>query len=663
MPYLPGGSGRQVELLDHLLEQIDANGGHAAALIDRGDGVERPIREVVRNLTASGLLTRADRDQYAVSEEARGWRQSGDPIDLIKIFHRHIRLIGELLYELSDGPRTVRELTEVAAEKYQLPWTTLDQVRRRLGWFIGAGMVEYKTNTQVWLTDTGRHQLDRFALGGPETPTATQAVEVDAPELPAAIAAIVDELTPAALSARRAVLGYVPRGATDIDIVQSLTLLVNACSPTITRHDLMSFAQQKFAVAESSFGSVLTTLTMSGLVEQSGFNIYSPTPEGSAWLEEPTALNLALIFHARYLFVLEIIPLLSEFDKAPDLARAAHQHYGFGRVDVGGIRTRLQILKAAGLIYERANWRYQATPLGERLVHDVALQEPYDADVAVADVPGDSDDATSQTDILCQELHEAALAADTPVRLEKAVADAFAALGFDTRHIGGGGKTDVIATVNGPDLKPVRVIIDAKAARSGLVNENAVSFDTLAEHKKSHEANFVALVGPSFESGRVRSRAESAGVELITTDRLAQVLRRHAKTPRSASTYLGLVDPSLAAKRVLENGWSQAERRVELLTHVVAVLDQEARQADEVTHGALSADQIYLIVRDEIDPRPSPKDIESVLSLLEHPLIESVQQIAVGSGKTTSYHLVDSKTLITEKIAALARSIGRDDAE
>jgi hypothetical protein len=173
------------------------------------------------------------------------------------------------------------------------------------------------------------------------------------------------------------------------------------------------------------------------------------------------------------------------------------------RSDVGGIRNRLQLLKAAGLIVERANWRYQSTPLGEEVASRTPLQAA--ADLSAPQRPETNSvsqvELNLDTERLCRELLEAGVASDTPIRLEKAVAAAFAFLGFDARHIGGAGKTDVLLTLVMPGGRPVRTIIDAKSARSGVVNENAVSFDTLIEHKKHHDADFVGLIGPSFAGG------------------------------------------------------------------------------------------------------------------------------------------------------------------
>ncbi|WP_171059365.1 restriction endonuclease [Arthrobacter crystallopoietes] len=665
MPYMPGGGKNQVQTLETLLSAVDSHDGLVTATVDLGDGVQRAVRDAVKQIAPAGFINHLDREHLAVSEEAQLWMSSRDAGDLLAILHRHVRFVGELLHALTDGPKSVRELMDVAAAEFQLQWTTLDQVRRRVTWMSAMGLAEYKTNTLIGLTDAGREAVASLQLGGPERISRAVTSAVTVPELPQAIAALLGELSSEVLASRNPALGYIPRGNGETDLVESLYLLVNAASPSISRADLLTFAQKTFGVSESSFSAVMTTLNKSGLLEQTGFNIYSPSKPASAWLETQSTLDLVLLLHRRFLFMLEILPMLAEFDKAPDLARAAYEHYGMARVDVGGVRTRLQLLKAAGLIAERANWRYQATALGERIALEIPLQTVLDED---DDRPTDADDLSresgpSMAKRLGLELETAAIAGETPIRLEKAVADAFSYLGFEARHIGGGGKTDVLATVEDPHGKPVRVILDAKAARSGTVNEGAVSFDTLAEHKEKHNADFVALVGPGFDGGRVRARAEQNGVALITVEDLSQALRRHEITPRSAATFLNLVDPRSSARKDLESGWSQAERRIMLLSQVVAVLAQEAREADEVTHGALSAEQIYLIVRDEIDPRPSTKDIEEVLQLLEHPLVASVSRTTGGPSRSITYRLTDAPGLVAAKVEALGRSLARVDSE
>ena len=672
IPYLPGGSSRQIEALRKLLSELERVDGLMNAEINIGDDVARKLRDIVKNVTATGLVVMVDRSRCEVSFETRNWLESAEPFHLVALFHRNVRYFGELLHDLAHEPMTLKVLLESAQTNYDLPWTTVDQVRRRTSWLISLGYVEYCTSTNVRLTEEGRRIYEKLSPGGPdlrvEVPQAWTEIDVQRPH--GELANLLEGLDSTALAQRNPVLGYIPRGTGDIDIVNALHVLVNATSPQITRADLLAFTKSKFEVSESSFGAVLTTLTRSGLIEQTALNAYSPTPVGSEWIENPTAESLILILHCKYQFILEILPLLSEFDKAPSLARAAHQHFALPRVDVGGIRTRLQLLKAAGLVHEYSNWKYQPTAVGEAFIHTYPLQEPADAEArggqplvntSLTERLSDPD-RYSRIASLLNELKDSATDSDSPTRLEKAVADSFSFLGFEARHVGGGGNTDVLATATDATGNEVRIIVDAKSARSGTVTENAVSFDTLREHKKKNQADFVVLIGPNFNAGRTRKRAEEHGVRLLTVEELSAILIRHSKVPQSAFAYLKLVDPQPDAISELESKWLRLERKLSLLGHVSAVLAQETREGDQTTGGALTADQIYLIIRDEIDPRPAAKDIEEVVQLLEHPLIGSVVRSSAGN-RNPSYRLIDSPKRVVEKLQAIVNTIEQIELE
>ncbi|MGW1741252.1 restriction endonuclease [Nocardia sp. NPDC001965] len=526
--------------------------------------------------------------------------------------------------------------------------------------------VEYRTATLVTLTDRGEALLSSLALDGPTKIDHFDSQPVEIKDPPSEISGLLAELTPSALESRNQILGYVPRGNGETDVVQALQALVNASSPSISKAQLLVFAEKHFGVSESSFSAALTTLTKSGLIEQTSLNVYEPTPAARAWLETGEPLDLALVIHARYLFVLEIIPMLREHDRAPDLARAAVDYYGLSRADVGGVRTRLQVLLAAGLIMERANWRYQATPLGEEVAARFPLQAPRDVVEASGSRETGADERLErpgETQIqialeISRDIVDAGRDSDSPIRLEQATARAFQFLGFEARHIGGGGKTDVLATVDNKDLKPVRIIVDAKSARSGSVSEGSVSFDTLRDHQAQHRADYVVLVGPGFDAGRVRARAEQNGVTLITTAEFAEVLVRHANLPLSPYHYLGLITGAEEDRRQLELRWSGAERRIDLLAQVVTVLAEEARDTDEITGGALTGDQIYSIAREgSTGQRPHPTDIEATLNLLQHPLVDSVRTVRADRGRPVAYHLVDTPALVQAKLATLARAL------
>ena len=76
---------------------------------------------------------------------------------------------------------------------------------------------------------------------------------------------------------------------------------------------------------------------------------------------------------------------------------------------------------------------------------------------------------------------------------------------------------------------------------------------------------------------------------------------------------------------------TQARPRLAVLSRVVAVLHRESGDIDGMTDGALSVRDICMIVRDDLDPRPSTAGVASVLVLREHPYVAAVGKTAEGS--------------------------------
>lgn len=663
IPYLRGGGDQQVTALQQLLENVRAKEGWLTSEVTETKTESETLGRALRQFSSTGFIQHVAREQVELTDEAVEWLETGSDAGLLAILHRHIRYVGELLNVLAEeGPSSSRHLNDVAATKYDLDWNTLDQVRRRLAWFQCLGAVEYQTSKLLRITERGQELLESLILGGPVQATEPFAGKVEVPDPPPVIAELLDGLTPDKLTERNPVLGYIPRGEGGMTHVDALHALANASSPSITKSELSKFSQERFGLKESSFNSAMTTLKKSKLIQEVSLNVYEPTEAANAWLETADPLDLALIVHANFLFTLEIIPLLDEYDKAPDLARAATEYFGMPKVNPGDVRTRLSILKTAGLIVERANWRYQATPLGETVVRefpvqgardDFELHKVHDAEIVETEIW----DSLVEARQLGRDLFDAGTNASNPTLLEQITARAFRFLGFQAEHQGGSGKTDIALTLENAELETVYINVETKSAGSGSVNENAVQFDTLREHKAQTKADHIVLVGPSFSMGRVAARAKQNDVTLITTAELAQQLMEHAKTPLSTYMYLGLVSGHPDDSQNLKLTRNAKERRVSLLQQIVTMLAKEARDPDEVTNGALTSDQIYLIARQEdTDARPQPKDIEAVLNLLQHPLIDSIKILKTNRGQQ-AYYLTDAPKLVQEKLNTLVQSL------
>lgn len=115
---------------------------------------------------------------------------------------------------------------------------------------------------------------------------------------------------------------------------------------------------------------------------------------------------------------------------------------------------------------------------------------------------------TDEAESIAAELVEAAFDATRHRRLEAAVAAAFKYLGFSARHLGYSDRTDVLLTAwLAPDNFRT-IIVDAKAAAAGIVEETRVNFDTLELHRTKHVADKILVVGTAF-SGRLPSLRRS----------------------------------------------------------------------------------------------------------------------------------------------------------
>ena len=140
--------------------------------------------------------------------------------------------------------------------------------------------------------------------------------------------------------------------------------------------------------------------------------------------------------------------------------------------------------------------------------------------------------------------------------------EAFAYLGYDARHVGGPGQTDVIldAPITGV---PYRVIVDAKSNKHGKVADGSIDWLSLGSHRKDERADHILVVAPGFGGGNLLRRADEYGVTLLTGDELAELVRLHRDAP------FGLVDL---------RGLFQVQGRA---TEAIATLRQLARAARE----------------------------------------------------------------------------------
>ncbi|MFD3929799.1 hypothetical protein [Streptomyces sp. NPDC058614] len=568
-----------------------------------------------------------DRKTVQLTDVALQWLEVKDKQLLIATLHAHVRFVGEILRVLEDGDIGHEDLKNLANDRFALGWSSLDQLRRRTNWLRCAGLAELRFDNKLIITEVGRDFLGSVEVADPsKLPHSQQA----APDRPIEIAQVsestqiaLNSLNEDSLKARKSTIGYIPKGVNG-DAIASLQALATCAIPNVSRKDLYAFCQSEFGSKDSSIAATITMLRGTGLVKQVGLDTFAATEQAKAWVNSGDNLELARVLHSNILFFGEILESLADSDRAPGLAAYASQMYGMPREDVSGIRTRLQILRGCGLIEEISYARFRLTPLGDAFKETIPILPPEAGRSSELSSSLSEPNVMAPGETLGLELLAASKDSANPARFENAIASAFEYLGLDARRDGSPGNTDVIITVPFGQTKMKLIIVDAKSSASGIVREQQVNFDTLREHKKKHQADQVAVVGPSFAEDRIKKRAAEHGVALIGADFLAEVLHRQTDAPLAPHELLGLFDPE--QQEQLKLAWGRSSREASLLTHVVNLLIRESSEADTFLGGGLSVEHIYLILRGEMESKPNPQEIEKVLALLASPLIRGVAQ-------------------------------------
>ena len=116
-------------------------------------------------LQKAGVLEQTA-SQVHLSEWAIRWHVADDNGILIGLLHSRLRYIGEMLSELSDGPRSIEELRQ-AARNYHLDWSSKGEVNRRRGWLESAGLVEPTGKGRLAITKSGSELLSILTVHQP----------------------------------------------------------------------------------------------------------------------------------------------------------------------------------------------------------------------------------------------------------------------------------------------------------------------------------------------------------------------------------------------------------------------------------------------------------------------------------------------------------------
>ncbi|QZY86800.1 hypothetical protein [Exiguobacterium acetylicum] len=624
LPKIPRGEIGQPAVLREILKAIVNKVPYGTKMKFKGSTSKATLEDLCRWLRPIGLIYQ-ENSVWKISEESKRYLDSEDDLYLTALFCANVRFIGELLITINT-PLTIMEILKIANEEYKLNWDTKSEIGNRLTWFRQLDLVSFNDfeNTYV-LNEKGKEFIKNINYVHPNEIETIRDLTIEEVEVPVSSwAEEVIQMSQEELQSRKPSVGYIPGNMADI--YNTFDEYIQLIYSGIDKEAFTNYSWETYKISPSSANSFVTTLSNIGFLKRKSRSIYEATSISKNWISTKSALDLVYCLHSKVLFIFEILKELEEKAlSVKELAVIAKVSYGFDKERIDEIRKRLNILKSALLIQEEESGKYSVTQRAKNILKKVKLQERTTL-VNKTDIEEDNTKYSSLgVDKYITELRLASKDSSNPNRFEKAIKDAFSILGFNSSWLGGSGNTDVL--IHSPSIPKFSytVTVDAKSTQSGAVNEGQINFDTLKEHKKLHSADYIAVIGFSFQGERLIKRAIEHKVALIDVDSLEKIIKFHFQTPLQADVYkkifmqVGKIDISC-----LEVDRREIERSRKLLQAVMECLVIESN--DTVTEGLLEEKDIYRTLRSDesFDTPPSLNEIAEVLQFLSSSLMKCV---------------------------------------
>ncbi|WP_217246407.1 restriction endonuclease [Streptomyces sp. AC602_WCS936] len=663
--YISGGIESQASMLRQILGQLPCNGKTSLIWKNlKGKEVSARCEELCRSqLSTAGLVVRREKEgQWAASDYSAQWLENPEPESLVIHFHNNVKFIGELLEGI--GANTSQtDLLNLARDTYGLPWSSLDQIRRRTGWLRSLGMLEL-WGTQVVRTPSGEALLNQLDLCLPEEAKGDVAYSEEVASVDPEVMQYLSDssgMDQDSLRGRRPLIGYIPRGTkstsrdsdeSSLSASEAVRNLISLLGNGITIEHFRNACAEQLGITHSSFQSTLHALRHMGLIEQVAFNVFAPTADAHWLTDVGNEQVLVAYLHSRYSFFGEILKVIDEPSTTTSLTTQAKERFGYAQASNGEIRLRLGFLQDAGLA-ERVDWqRFRVTAAGKAFSDLLSLQIESATTEGPVDnlAPKQGEPQSSSIREIVHDLQEYGKDGNESKAFEEAIARAFQFLGFQAEHLGGPGRTDVLAVAQLAPGDDYRVIIDAKSSGSGVVTESSVKFDALRDHKRKHKADHAVVIGPDFAT-RLKDWAVENGVIMLQVDDLVSALKRHACNPISLRDMRSVLSRADAHRDEMADQYDASERRSMLIGKILALAFQEAVDNDPMASGFISVENFIYALRKEVTPRPTAESVQECLDFLSSPLVSALEE---NKGR---YKLADSPHNAATRLRGIGASL------
>ena len=569
---------------------------------------------------------------------------------LADVIQDKLRLFGEAL-QIFETKETIEGANKKLCDNYSLDWPTLHHIRRRADWFESLGLIEAVGNRQWKITNIGQKLLSGWILVSPKAieSFSEEKVSIIIPDAPEEINNLLQELfrVPENHRKRSTYNIWVPSP----NRIQNLNTIIQFAKEKIDKTTLFSYIEKEFNLKLSSVESMLPFLKVSGLIEEVGRAIYVATPASKAWLQTGNDLDFIRILHCKMRFVGEMIAVALEDITRNDLYLKA-KNYG---LNTDKARWIAGFLIEAGLLEEPRYLHLKATQLGKAFVATLPLSNPIEETTITNSF--ENNKAVVELSDLDRIIERLTVSSTDPTAenkppgfaFEEAISDIFSSMGFQSKHIGGSGDTDVVVQWRDESGKTLTAIVDGKSKSNGHVVHNDISDIAIETHKEKNSAEYVAIVGPTFSGNTIANHAKKKGFSLITVPELCEIAK--------ASQSYGLELNEIALLFSVPNGLSQLgelisqkQRELDIITMVISnfCIEQE-------TLGELSPRDMFLLLRNT-EQSPSMEELLSIYSKLSNPEVGVLKTTDKRSPENRVYSLKHEKTA-ANRLRALAKSI------
>lgn len=222
-------------------------------------------------------------------------------------------------------------------------------------------------------------------------------------------------------------------------------------------------------------------------------------------------------------------------------------------------------------------------------------------------------------------LKESQFNSDNPSEFERAIAEAFTFLGFESRVIGGSGDTDVILNANIGKLS-YKITIDGKTSKSGKISDRQIDWFSLRDHKNKNKANAVIVVGHEFAGGNLEDRANENNVGLLQSEILIKLIETHAKYPFSLTELKDLLIQRGDLSTNVDDLIQQHSVRTEFISHIKTLINEmQSIQDGKLGYFTLQS----LVAREKIEETEiDPEEIEYLIHLFQLPFINAITSVS-----------------------------------